>query len=99
MTGSDVWVSNSSELAFGNPTIFLANSTTAICNPRHNHRYGVPVVLQYSATSILPSTPLYPNHPGTINPSICCSLTKALICSEEVISSAKNRWIQTLASQ
>ena len=61
-------MSNSSEFAFVYPNTSLANSTTAICIPKHIPKNGILFSLAYFIVAILPSIPLLPNPPGTIIP-------------------------------
>gem|GEM_PF-2777322 len=46
ITGSGVCALNSVEFASVNQHTFLANEMTAICNHRHNQRYGILFNLQ-----------------------------------------------------
>ena len=61
--------SNSVLFAWGRFMTCLANSTTAICIPRHIPRYGTLFSRAYLAARIFPWTPLSPKPPGTKMPS------------------------------
>ena len=50
------------------PHTFRANSIIATCIPRHRPRYGILCSLAYCAARIFPSTPRFPNPPGTRMP-------------------------------
>ena len=61
--------SNSSEFTSSSFSTSLANSTTAICIPKHIPKNGILFSLAYFIAVIFPSIPLFPNPPGTIIPS------------------------------
>jgi len=45
--------------------IYLENSTTAACNPKQIPKNGFPCKRHQLAANIFPSTPRFPNPPGT----------------------------------
>ena len=84
--------SNSSEFASFSPSTSLANSTTAICIPKHIPKNGILFSLAYFIVAILPSIPLFPNPPGTKSASYLPSFSFALL---SFISSESTKSIST----
>ena len=78
--GCGVPSSNSVLFAPAFPSTSRAKSMTAICKPRQMPRYGFPDSRQYRAAHIFPSTPRFPNPPGTNTPSASLTICQNSSC-------------------